>query len=96
MPSPPIATDEEPNDTFDGCAKVMFWFRAPTSITCVTAVAARKFVYGPAAVAVSVHVPVVLNVTVPPLIVQVPAAAIDGVTPDDEPVTDEIADTVGV
>jgi hypothetical protein len=54
-----------------------------------------KFVFDPAD-AVIVHVPVTVNVTTPPVSEQAPAAANVGVTPDDKPVTVEIAEAVGV
>ena len=67
----------------------------PISISCVTFVAAVKFVFE-AAEAVIVHEPGRPNVTSPPEIVQLPDAVNDGVTPDDEPVTVDIANAVGV
>ena len=86
----------DPNATLPGWVKVMFWFSDPTAITCVTAVAERKFVYGPTAEAVTVHVPATVNVTTPAAIVQAPEAASDGVIPVAAPVTTETLDTVGV
>ena len=62
----------------------------------MTGEAARKFVNGPAAVAVIVQVPVAVNVTTPPDSVHTPEAAIDGVNPVDEPVTADTEDTTGV
>ena len=50
----------------------------------------------PEADAVIVHVPVELNVTTPPLALHVPVAAMDGVSPVDDPVTADTDDTTGV
>lgn len=89
-----IATLDVPKATFAGCGNVMFWFSDPTAITCVTDIAAVKFVFE-AADAVIVQVPVTVKVTTPPASMQAPPTANVGVTPDDEPVTVEIAEAAG-
>ena len=73
----------------------MFWLSAPTSIVCVTAVAALKFVVA-AALAVTVHVPLPPNVTTPPLSVHVPEAPICTVASVARPVTALVDVAVGV
>ena len=89
-----IATLDVPKATFGGCGNVMFWFSDPTTITCVTDIAAVKFVFEPAD-AVIVQVPATVNVTTPPASVQAPPTANVGITPDGEPVTVEIAEAAG-
>ena len=52
--------------------------------------------YGPAAEPVIVHVPVAVNVTVPPEMLHTPDTALVGVIPVVEPVTAEMLEIVGV
>lgn len=85
----------DPKETFAGWANEMFWFSDPTAITCATGDAAAKFVLE-VAVAVTVQVPVTVNVTTPPVIVHAPLAVRLGVTPEDNPVAVERVDTAGV
>lgn len=67
----------------------------PTAIVCVTSDAAVKFVF-PVADAVITQLPEAVKVTTPAESEHVPDTAKDGVTPEDNPVTADTAEAVGV
>jgi len=73
----------------------MFWLMEPTTIVCVTSAAAVKFVL-PAADAAITQLPEAVKVTTPLEIEHVPDTANVGVTPEDNPVTVEVAAAAGV
>ena len=95
----PIDTDAVPKATFDGWAKVMFWFREPTLIVCVAVAAAVKFVVNAESASMT-QLPVVRTLTTPPLIEHTadeePRIVNTGVRPEEEPVTVLIDDAAGV
>ena len=95
----PICTDAVPNETFDGCVKVMFWFSEPTLIVCEAVAAAVKFVVS-AESASMMQEPVAKKDTTPPLIEQIddeePLIVNAGASPEGVPVTVLIDEAVGV
>ena len=95
----PICTDDVPNETFDGCGKVMFWFSEPTLIVCEAVAAAVKFVVSAESASI-MQEPVAKKDTTPALIEQIddedPRIVNVGVSPEEVPVTVLIDEAVGV